>query len=850
MLRTLISEAAPVDEQRWKAIEAIYIGALDAPDRDAFLDQACQDDAELRLEVERLLHDETSTIHLLGRAPSISAATLTAGSTFGEYEIVELLGSGGSSDVYRAFDRRLARDVALKVFTNAAFVDDFRSRFEREAKAAASLNHPNIATVYEVGQVDDYWFIAMEYIDGVTFREKLDDEACSLDERLRYLGHVAGALARAHSGGIVHCDLKPENVMVTGDGVVKILDFGLARLVRPQRADVAPAATDDTVHPAAERRRIEGTIGYMSPEQASGEELGARTDVFAFGCMLFEAIANRLPFWSPSLVRSLHNLTHEPAPRLEAYVRKVPRRLQRLVEDCLAKDPAARPESMEEVNRRLQEVIEPRSTWALRIAASLAALLAVGAPLGYWALRTQPSAGSVAVIPFSSGSSSGDNEMVAGEITEGLIQSLTQLPDLKVTARASSVRFAATGSDLRQIARTLGVRTLVTGTVTLADGDLRVAAELIDGENGSALWGAQFDRRAPDIGDLQLEIAAEVARRVRSGLTAADQRRLARTIHPNPDVYALLLRGRYQMSLYTPDSTQKAASYFEQALGIDPSYAMANAELASTYRRMAGYGILDPRQAMPMAERAAMRAIASDAELAEGHTALADIKRDQWQWAASMREYDRAIALSPSYIPAHEGMAIGLSVMGQGDAAVAELQRIRALDPVSVPGAVDATALFYNVRRFDRALDTVTEAMRRDSAAPALWTWTGIVLGGSRNFSGALSAFEKAIGLGDTTNATQCYYIHTLAQAGRREEARRRLDAVERSTSFVPPSSLAIAYAGLDEKDRAFDFLQRGFTARDPLLQYIVVEPFLDRISDDPRFGAIVAGMGLPPVKR
>jgi len=850
MLRTLITEFAAVDEQRWKAIEAIYIGALDAPDRDAFLDQACQNDSDLRLEVERLLHDETSTMQLLGRAPSVGAVTLTAGSTFGEYEIVELLGSGGSSDVYRAFDRRLDRNVALKVFTNAAFVDDFRSRFEREAKAAASLNHPNIATVYEVGQVEEYWFIAIEYIDGVTFREKLDDEACSLDERLRYLGQVAGALACAHAGGIVHCDLKPENVMVTGDGAVKVLDFGLARLVRPQRADAALAASEDASEAAAGRRRIEGTIGYMSPEQASGEELGARTDVFAFGCMLFEAIANRLPFWSPSLVRSLHNLTHEPAPRLEAYVRKIPRRLQRLVEDCLAKDPAARPESMEEVNRRLQEVIERKSTRAFRIAASLAALLAIGAPLGYWAWRTPPSPGSVAVIPFTSASSAADNDMFAAEISEGLIQSLAQLPDLKVTARASSFRFAATGVDVRQIARTLGVRTLVTGTVTLTGGDLRVAAELIDGQNGSALWGAQFDRRAADIGDLQLEIAAEIARRVRSGLTAADQRRLARTIHPNPDVYALLLRGRYQMSLYSPDSSQKAASYFEQALGIDPSYAMANAELASTYRRMAGYGILDPRQAMPLAERAAMRAIASDAELAEGHTALADIKRDQWQWVASMREYDRAIALSPSYVPAHEGLAIGLSVMGQYDAAVAELQRIRALDPVSVPGAVDATALFYNVRRFDRALETVTEATRRDSAAPALWTWTGIVLGGSGNFKGAVAAFETAIRLGDNTNATQCYYVHALARVGRRQEALRRLESVERSTAFVPPSSLAIAYVGLDQKDRAFEFLQRGFAARDPLLQYIVVEPFLDSISDDPRFRAIVAGMGLSPLKQ
>jgi len=320
-----------VDQQRWNAIEALYVGALDAPDRDAYLSEACHGDAELRHIVEQLLEEDPATFHVFERFASQRLAAmldpgdaLPPGSKLGAYEIVELLGSGGSASVYKAFDPRLDRHVALKVFTNSAITDDFRARSEREAKAAAALNHPNIATVYEFGEADHYWFIAMEYVDGVTFREKLDDAACTVAERLRYLAQVSAALARAHSHGITHCDLKPENVMLTGDGRVKILDFGLAR-VRSQA--VAPDAV--TTSAAA---RIEGTIGYMSPEQASGQEPGARTDVFAFGCMMFEAIANRLPFWSPSLVRSLHNLTHENAPRLGAFARNVPAGLQELLD--------------------------------------------------------------------------------------------------------------------------------------------------------------------------------------------------------------------------------------------------------------------------------------------------------------------------------------------------------------------------------------------------------------------------------------------------------------------------------------------------------------------------------------
>jgi eukaryotic-like serine/threonine-protein kinase len=828
-----------VNHERWKAAADLYFQALEAPDARAFLDDACKGDPELRQEVELLLKQDHDTVHLFDRQACIDdleaaqdRQLLAPGSALGQYQILQLLGSGGSSDVYKAFDSRLERNVALKVFANATLTADFRARFAREAKVAASLNHPNIATVYDVGEAGRHWYIAMEYVDGVALREKFNDAACPLSERLDYLGQAAGALARAHATGLVHCDLKPENIMLTGDGLVKVLDFGLARQVHAGAVEQPRAG-------------IEGTVGYMSPEQAARQPVGAHSDVFAFGCMLFEAAANRLPFWSPSVAGALENLRHADPPRLGAFAQKLPAGLQELVDDCLAKYPAARLRSMQDVSVRLHTITHKPSRTGGRVAWGMAALLAVSAAFGYWQWRSQSPAASVAVIPFVNARPTPEGIALAEGISDGLISALAQLPDLRVIARSSSFRFSGDTPDVRRIARALGVRTVVTGRITEEAGRFRVTTELVNGENGTTLWGAEYTRNRADLSDIQGQIATEIARRVRSKLTPADQRRLEKLVHPNPEVYSLLLRGRYQMSLYTPESTQRAASYFEQALGIDQSYAMANAELANAYRRLGGAGILRPREALPLAEQAALKAIAADSELAQAHTVLADIKRDRWDWAAADREYRRAIALSASSVPAHQGLAISLSLSGRSDAAIAELSRVRDLDPVGLSSAIDTAAVYYNVRRYDRALETLKEAARLDALAPAVWTWIGIATGGSGDFVRALAAFDRAMELGDRTAATLCYDIHALARSGKRDEALRRLATIERSGTFVPPSSLAIAYEGLGERDRAIEQLQTAFANRDPLLQYIAVESYLDGMKNDARFQAIVAQMGM-----
>ena len=832
----------PMDDQRWRQIEDVYLAALDAPDRKAFLTASCHDDPELRAAVDLLLTQEPTTVSLIGRlalqglvttsSPAVGREPLAPDYQLGSYRIVELIGSGGSSDVYKAYDTRLHRHVALKVFDGTRVTEEFRQRFVRESRSAASLNHPNIATVYEVGEAERVWFIAIEFVDGRTLREVFEDPACSLRQRLELLAQAAAGVARAHANGLAHCDLKPDNMMVTREGLVKVLDFGLARFAGSLEAT---------------GRRFEGTIGYMSPEQAAGKTIDVRSDVFSFGCILFEAVTGTRPYVGE---RWFENLNNAAPPRLETLTHRVPDGVQELIDDCLVKDPGTRLPSVIEVSQRLQAILRARSRvnrWIVAGAAAAALLLSA---VAYLQWPTSPPRGSIAVIPFAAAEATADARQLADGISEGVINVLAQLPDLKVIARSSSFRFTGDSLDIPMVARALGVQTLVTGRIATSNGRTTISAELVSGQDGTVIWRASYTPSSEHLMDVEGQIAREIARRVRSELTAADQRRLDKAVHPNSDVYSLLLRGRYEMQLYTLPSAINAKSYFEQALGIDSAYALANAELANAFLRLASNGGIKPDEALQRGEQAALKAIALDDEVPEAHAALANILRDKWQWADAEGQYRRAIALSPSFGPARQGLAITLTLTGKRDEAIAEITRARELDPVGLPGAVESAAVFYNLRLYDRALAALNDGLTIDSRAAVLSQWLGIVNGGRGDFASAVTAFERAMSLGYNTPATRSFYVHALARAGRRDEAARHLRALESDGSVVAPSFLAIAYLGLGDRERAIAHLQAGYQAHDPLLQYIVVESFLDGVMEDRRFQKIVEGMGLPVPRR
>ncbi|MBI3680211.1 MAG: protein kinase [Acidobacteria bacterium] len=874
--------------ERWRRVERLYHSAREREtgERVHFLQRACHGDATLQRDIESLLAKDACGDGFLDHPPAellgaCTAPLFTPGAQIGAYRIEELLGIGGSAKVYKALDPRLGRYVALKVLTPDTVNQGLRERFVREARAAAGLNHPNIAVIYEVGEAGETCFIAMEYVEGETLREKLQAPGTALSELLGYLRQTAHALVRAHAKGVVHCDLKPENIMVTREGQAKVLDFGVAKLIGRYKSE--NPASEFVSWPAGrmiprEPRTtgwVGGTWGYMSPEQAGGKkDLDERSDVFSFGCLLFEAATRQLPFLDESLARTFQNLLHEPVPRISELCPGGPRGLESIVDRCLEKDPATRYASMAEVERDLGNLLEAEGAplpvrmvtpsddtcvskrtqrrdlilaalrkWAVPVAAALLAIISVAIPYFRWYPASKPP--SIAVIPFVNALGTPQSEYLSDGISESLIHALAQLPDLKVIARSSSFRFKEQ-IDVRQVARTLGVQFLVSGRVAEGGGRLRITAELVSGADGSQVWGAQYNPTISDLAGVEAAIAREIAERIYSRLTRSEREKLAKGAKVNPEAYELLLRARYHMRLYTPESRRQAVSYYQQALALDPGFALASAELASAYRYLSGSAVARAAEMLPKAEASARRALAADADLAEAHAALADIKKDQWAWASAEREYRQALRLNPNLANAHVGFAIYLSVMGRDEEAIAEIQGARKLDPLGLPTAVHVAAVYYNARRYSQALDALKAAVDLDPAAPAPWTWIGIVSGGSGHFAKAVSAFETAIGWGDNTAATQCYYAYSLARTGRRDRAIEILHQLEHSDAFVPPSALAVIHLGLNEKERAIQTLQAAYAVKDSMLQYMKVESHLDSLHQDPRFQELAAKLGLP----
>ena len=776
--------------------------------------------------------------------------------------------------VYEAKDLRLERSVALKLVSNRIIEGAFRTGLLREAKLAASLSHPNIAHVYEAGEADGVWYIAMEFIEGETLRQKIVSKT-PLRELAGYLLQVAHALEHAHSRGVIHCDLKPANIIVTPEGLAKVLDFGLARLARASRREdaqsLAAEAETQTMTAFRSSEFIQGTLGYMSPEQAEGKEpLAASTDIFSFGCIVFEAAANRVPFSDENPIRALHSLLYDPLPKLEHFVHPAPVALQHVLNICLAKEPSDRGTSLAGVTEHLESFLSPaspdpanpkdgvspavrsnRRTWIF--GSLLLVLLACAALVPYLRSRSAPvghipasEITSIAVLPFTNANATREMNFVSDGLSEALINALAKLPNVKVVARTSSFQFKGPQSDTRRIARTLGVGALLSGRLSESDGQLHADIQLLNGEDGAVVWKHEYGGTADDLNNLEEQIVQEVSKRIGTDEKAAGEAPLAESSGVVPEAYSLLLRGRYEMRLYNPQSTQKAVDYYREALAVDPGFALANAELANSYRLLSGAGILPPAEAMPLAEAAALRAIGKDRQLAQAHAVLADIRRDQWNWSAAEREYKQALDLNANLVSAHTGFAIYRSLFGKVAAAVAEASKARDLDPIGVPTSINAAAVYYNCRKYDEALRELKRATALDPSASALWTWRGIVNGGSGHYGQAITAYENAMRLGDKTAATRCSYGYALAKAGWQREARNVLKELKASKEYVPLTALAILFVGLGEEDHALASLEQALSSRDQLLQYIGVESHFDGLHSSPRFQKLLAKLGLP----
>ena len=760
---------------------------------------------------------------------------LQPGERLGPYEILSPIGAGGMGEVYRARDPRLNRDVAIKV--SAA---QFSERFEREAEAIAALNHPNICQIYDVGPS----YLVMEYIDGVPIVSAKDPRPLPPAEALRLGTQIAAALEAAHLKSIIHRDLKPANILVTKDGIVKLLDFGLAK----QSADSAAAGDQTQTLGLTQAGTIIGTPAYMSPEQAEGRPADARSDLFSFGAVFYEMLAGRRPFSGNSAAATLGAIVHKEPDPLNA-----PPGLQAIVLKCLSKSPEGRFQSATDLRRAL-EGASTKSASAIkpRTAALTAMMLAAGA-IGIGLYLKMPRDGgqidSIAVLPLEIRSNDPDAEYMSDGITESVNNSLARLPNVKVIPHSIANHYKGKAMELKKIGETLGVRAVLTGRITQRGDDLTIGVELDDVANGKQLWGEQYNRKVAELLAVQTDIAREVSQRLGSQVSQTDQQQMAKGSTENPEAYQLYLKGKYHTSKFTKDEFGKGIDYFHQAIAKDPNYGLAYGGLAYYYILQDDW-YLSPSESASRAREAANKALTIDGSNAEAHLALAmELHWYEWDWAAAEREFKRAIALSPKYSDAYCLYSWFLADMGRKDEAIAMGAQAQRGDPLSLIGNFAPGSLSVFTRQWDRAIEQLRGAIDLDKTYWIDHCFLGRAYEQKGQMAQAIAAFEEALKLDPEHSEIWSALGHAYAMSGKKTEARKVLDHLTELAvrSYVAPYNVAVIYAGLGEKDQTFAWLERAYKDRGYYLPvYLTTDARLDYLHADPRFTSLGRRIGLP----
>ena len=845
------------------------------------------------------------------------SSPLNPGKRIGRYEIVSRIGVGGMGEVYRAKDTSLDRKVALKVLpAEVASNQDRMRRFYQEATAAASLNHPNIAHVYEIGEADGLNFIAMEYVDGSTLRDKIHHEHTELAKLLRYLQHVAEGLAKAHDSGIVHRDLKPDNIMITSDGHAKVLDFGLAKLVEAHHPSPGTQTGEEaTIIQHSTPGVILGTTGYMSPEQAQGKttEVDRRSDIFSFGCILFEAVTGHKALAGKDLIESLNKIIREPVPLISDFNPDAPADLQRIVRRCLAKDPDERYQSIKDVAIELKEIrrdasetgarersttqtqsSEAKTLWTdehtrlqsnvsatspptisastkvssaefivsgikqHRIATAIVSLVVLaaiatavfGVRSYLHASHTEVAIDSLAVIPFVNQTNDPNSEWVSDGLTESIINSLTQLPNLKVIARSSVFRYKGKETDPIAVGKELGVRAVLTGRLQQRGDTMLISTELVDIRDNKQLWGEQYERKLADMLSVQREIAREITSNLRPTLSGMEQMKANKQYTTNPEAYQAYLRGRFHWNKRTPEDFKKSIAYFQDAIAIDPNYAMAYTGLADAYALQTAYTSAIPREVMPKAKAAALKALELDDKLAEAHASLGQIvEYYDYDFTTAEKEFIRAVELNPNYASAHQWYGEHLSSLNRIDEAVREIRRALELDPMSAVINRVYGDVLADGRRYDEAIQQYKKTLEIDSNFPLTHYFLGRAYEAKGMYEQALeqySDFARMAGAypPEAIERSEEIYRKSGWQAYLQDGVAQLEPRAQKGA--VPSYVMATFYARLGKTDETIKWLEKTYAERDFRMIVIAVSWEFDGMRSDPRFVDILKRVGLP----
>jgi eukaryotic-like serine/threonine-protein kinase len=797
---------------------------------------------------------------------------LPAGRRLGPYEILSHLGSGGMGDVYRARDTRLGREVAVKVLQEHLASDPaVLGRFEREARAVAALSHPNILAIHDFGIEDGACYSVTELLRGETLRGRLERESLSWRKAVGMAVAIADGLAAAHAQGIVHRDLKPENVFLTEDGRVKILDFGLARL-QPG----APEEAGSSVLTASQTKpgTVMGSAAYMSPEQVRGLPVDARSDIFSFGSVLYEMVTGRRAFPGKTSADAMAAILKESPPDPAESGKTIPIALARVITRCLEKAPDERFQSARDLTYALREIASTSAAAVQmsgeamagpavrhgRVAAiavgviALAAALLVALDVG--GLRRRLTGGakgttirSVAVLPLQNLSGDPSQEYFADGMTEELIAGLARISGLRVTSRTSVMSYRGTKKRLPEIARELGVEAVVEGSVSRADGKVRVTAQLIEAASDKHLWAQTYERELRDVLSIQSEAAQSIARAIRLELTLPEKAQLAKTRRVDPAAYEAYVKGRYFWNKRGGDNLKKAIGLFQQALDADPAYAVAYSGIADSYTQLGYASLLAPREVFPKARSAAEKALELDATLAEPHASLAYVKfYFDWDWVGAEREFRRAIDLNPKYPTAHAWYAYFLTATGRLPEARAEIERAQELDPLSVPIASDMGFLLHYSYEQDRAAEELRKALEMNPQFPLAHLFLGRVYQAKGLYEQAIAEYQATGPLREWVPTIAAIgYVYGVT--GRRQEALQVLSNLEALSKkeYVTSYAVALVHAALGDKDQAFAWLEKGVEERTHWLVWLKRDVRWEPLRSDPRFAEVIRRVGLPP---